>query len=449
MPARQLPSSPNLEQLKNQAGDLLKAHRSGDSDACARIQASFPRLATASPSNILRADFSLQDAQLVLAREYGFESWSKLKDHVASLRDAGPDAVEPFKTAVQEGDADGLRALFARHPELRSKVDEPWFSFDAPALVHAAGSGDRETIDVLLDHGADINLRSRWWAGGTSPLQAVSASMLSYNPELATHLIERGAVVDPLSAAGLNMQERLEALVQADPDAVHVRGTDGMTPLHLAATPEIARFLLDCGADIDARDLDHHGTPAQWAVKNRLDVCRYLIQRGAESDIFLFCALGDLDRVRAALQSGPQIVHTRTSGEAPGGHVYRYTLLAKATPLQIATRFNQKEVFGLLLNAGADIAARGEHGGTPLHWAAWSGNLNGVNLLLEHNAPVDLLCEDYGRTPLGWAVHASTQFSSPNHAPVVERLIAAGAKVPEKIGGSEAVAAVLRRHGAK
>ena len=193
-----------------------------------------------------------------------------------------PAAAEQFKTAVQEGDADGLKALFARHPELRSKVNEPWFSFDAPALVHAAGGGHRAMIDALLDNGADINLRSRWWAGGTSPLQAVSVPMLSYNPDLAAYLIERGAVVDTLAAAGLNMPEKLAALVEADPEVVHAQGTDGMTPLHLAATPEVARFLVDHGADINARDLDHHGTPAQWNVGGSEAVAAILRRHGAQ-----------------------------------------------------------------------------------------------------------------------------------------------------------------------
>lgn len=453
MPARQLPSRPSLEQLKNQAKDLLKAHRSGDSDACARIQASFPRLSSASPSDILRADFSLQDAQLVLAREYGFEGWPRLKSHVESLRDADapPDLIEQFKTSVQEGDADGLKALFARHPELRSKVDEPYFSFDAPAIVQAAGGGHRDLIDTLLDHGADINVRSRWWAGGSSALHTVSGSMLSYNPDLAAYLIERGAVVDALSAAGLGLLERLEELVQADPDAVHARGTDGMTPLHFAATPEIAGFLLDHGADINARDLDHHGTPAQWAVKNRLGVCRYLIQRGAEADIFLFCALGDVGRVRAALQSDPGLIHARTAGEAPGGHVYRYTMSLGATPLDVASMFNQCDVIRLLLDSGSDIAPCGPRGETPLHWAAWHGHAETVHLLLERNAPVDASGDNSSATPLSWALHGSLHARNPNtnHVLVVERLIASGAQIPEKMDGSETVVAALRRYGRK
>lgn len=79
--SKQLPSNPNLEQLKNQAKDLLKAHRSGETEACERIQVSFPKLSKASIEEIRQAKFSLRDAQLVIAREYGFPSWPKLKHH--------------------------------------------------------------------------------------------------------------------------------------------------------------------------------------------------------------------------------------------------------------------------------------------------------------------------------------------------------------------------------
>ncbi|MDP6775904.1 MAG: hypothetical protein QGI83_03970 [Candidatus Latescibacteria bacterium] len=79
---RRLPSKPNLEQLKNQAKDLRDAHRAGSSEAYQRIRASLRRLSGASDSNIRDARFTLRDAQSVVAREYGFTSWAKLKAHV-------------------------------------------------------------------------------------------------------------------------------------------------------------------------------------------------------------------------------------------------------------------------------------------------------------------------------------------------------------------------------
>ena len=71
-----LPISPDLEHLKQQAKQLLRAWRSGDSQALRRLQTHLPGLSkTAQQAR-------LSDAQFVIAREYGFPSWPKLKTHV-------------------------------------------------------------------------------------------------------------------------------------------------------------------------------------------------------------------------------------------------------------------------------------------------------------------------------------------------------------------------------
>jgi len=72
------------------------------------------------------------------------------------------------------------------------------------------------------------------------------------------------------------------AMIAADPQAVHARGGDGQTALHRARTVEMAAYLLDHGADIDARDVDHESTPAQYLVRTRQDVVRFLVSRGED-----------------------------------------------------------------------------------------------------------------------------------------------------------------------
>ena len=98
------------------------------------------------------------------------------------------------------------------------------------------------------------------------------------------------------------MYEKLAALIREDPDVVNALATDGMSPLHFAATPRIAKLLLTHGADINLRDRDHYGTPAQWTMKRRPAVCRYLFEQGAEADIVLYCVMGDVERARAEFQ---------------------------------------------------------------------------------------------------------------------------------------------------
>ena len=74
VPTRSLPDRPDLHQLKRQAKELLVAFRAGEPDAAAEVAAHY-RGADA-------ATFALHDAQLVMARAYGFESWPKLKAFV-------------------------------------------------------------------------------------------------------------------------------------------------------------------------------------------------------------------------------------------------------------------------------------------------------------------------------------------------------------------------------
>jgi ankyrin repeat protein len=81
-----LPDQPNLEQYKNQAKDLLRAHAQAQSEAVRRIARHHPRLLKQPLDAIQLASFQLSDAQLVIAREHGFESWPKLAKHIETLR---------------------------------------------------------------------------------------------------------------------------------------------------------------------------------------------------------------------------------------------------------------------------------------------------------------------------------------------------------------------------
>ncbi len=89
-----LPPSPNLEQLKNQAKDLLRAYRLGDQQARLRIQAYLPRPEDAASTSPDGTGVRLSDALLVVAREYGFPSWPRLRAFVVAARatqDVAPD----------------------------------------------------------------------------------------------------------------------------------------------------------------------------------------------------------------------------------------------------------------------------------------------------------------------------------------------------------------------
>jgi hypothetical protein len=98
MPIKSLPSHPSLEHLKYQARDLLEALSQGNAEAIARVREFHPRFARTSDDEIRSSKLSLADAQLIIAREYGFESWPKLKHHVeSSMQAAAPTFTTDFK----------------------------------------------------------------------------------------------------------------------------------------------------------------------------------------------------------------------------------------------------------------------------------------------------------------------------------------------------------------
>jgi hypothetical protein len=91
--SKSFPVRPNLEQLKKQAKDLLKSHKSGDPDGLRRIQENHPDWGKRSTEELCATRFLLGDAQLVIAREYGCASWPKLKTQVESILAANKNPV--------------------------------------------------------------------------------------------------------------------------------------------------------------------------------------------------------------------------------------------------------------------------------------------------------------------------------------------------------------------
>lgn len=342
--SRTLPSRPNLEQQKKLAKDLLAGFRRGDAEALARVRAALPDKKT----------IRLADAQYVLAREYGLANWHDLTERIDEPIAAQLPLEERFKRAVQSRDTKALRALRPRVDEVRNIVNKPMFAFDSPALTSVAGSGDVDLVDALLELGADPNRASSWWAGGFLPLYSASGAV-------AERLLAAGAIPDACAAAHLDRADLLAAMIEADPKRVHERGGDGQTPLHFARSRKVVDLLLDAGADIDARDVDHRSTPAEWMLsatdgpdKSRDSVAKYLVERGASVDIFLAAALGETERARKMLEANPALLTLRTGqgeyGEKPPSsfHIYQWTIGPNLTPLQTAARFRQKETLSAM-----------------------------------------------------------------------------------------------------
>lgn len=322
---------------------------------------------------------------------------------------------ERFARAVHNSDVDELRALLPHRDALRDVIDAPSFSFDSPALVACAGRGKPALIDALLALGADPNRKSNWWAGGFHALYSASA-------EVAKRLLDAGAVPDACAAAHLDRLDLLRDIIARDPSRVHERGGDGQMPLHFARSRVVADFLLASGADIDARDLDHRGTAAEWMlgdasdpIRSRIDLARYLVERGAHCDIFLAAALGETSRALVLVEHNPDVLTLRTGqgayAEVPPSsyHIYLWTIGANLTPLQTAARFghhatiaalepyaddaqrlllachlgDREKARAIMRNNPDIVATLGPDDRRALTNEAWTANAKAVTLMLE------------------------------------------------------------------
>jgi ankyrin repeat protein len=423
--SRDLPSRPNLDHLKKQAKELLHSFERREPAAVERFHA-VASTSTARPK--------LADAQHVIAHEYGFPSWAKLKQHVESLAHPS-DPLKAWTEAIKANQADRVAELLRDHRELKSKLNDPLpgFGFGCTALFGAVERSNQKMIEILLQAGADINQRTHWWAGTFGVLD--EAAHRDRAPWLAPFLIERGALVDVHAAVQLSMLEKLKEMLSANPDLVHARGGDGQTPLHFAPTVPIAEYLLDHGADINARDIDHESTPAQYMVRDRPAVARYLVKRGCQTDILLAAALGDSELVRKHLEADPACLRMSVSEEyfpkqdsRAGGTIYIWTLGWHRTAHLLAHEFGHPEALRLLMEsspAELKLAVACELGDreslrtllsdhpnlvqtlsdddrSRLVWAAQNNNNHGVALMLEAGWPVGVRGQD-GATSLHWA----------------------------------------------
>jgi hypothetical protein len=101
---RELPANPNLTHLRNQARDLQRAARGGELEAIERIRSSHP----APPQSF--ADLSLRDAQLTLAREYGFDGWHALQTEAGERMVSERDLHRWFGVQLNNGTWDLIDA---------------------------------------------------------------------------------------------------------------------------------------------------------------------------------------------------------------------------------------------------------------------------------------------------------------------------------------------------
>ncbi|HLP00308.1 MAG TPA: ankyrin repeat domain-containing protein [Fimbriimonas sp.] len=473
--SEKLPERADIRQLRIQAKELLRQLQSGESLV----------------ENKPFTNAKLADAQRLIARKYGFPSWPKLVDQVET-----PAQIEKFKQAIETGDTAVLEQLLQESAAVRKAINDPLFYFDSPAILRVANHpAATKIIPILAKYGADLNQRSKWWAGGFSALDYSKG-------ETTDLLVKLGANYDVWSAATQGKLQELKALLDKDPESVNAPGGDGQRPLHTASTIEVAQLLIERGADLEVRDIDHESTPIQYQINNP-EIVRLLLKHGAQPDVFTAVALDDLDLFQQLVAEDPKVANAKVGAgqfvttKSNGGHIYTYLLGANKTPVHVAAdrgstkvlaelikssspakqliaaalmgdeatvdqilaqnpnigkemgadartiadaaQAGKVEAVRLLLKAGLDPAARRLDDGTALHTACWFGQLEVVKMLV-HRVPLELKDKVHGGTPLSWAIHGSQHCrnASGDYPAVVRLLLESGADIhtPANNGGT-------------
>ena len=460
MPA--IPSHPDLDQLRRQAKELLRAARTGDAAAIARIQAVSDAL-------------TLAAAQRALAREHGFPSWPRLKAaldaraldpgekvdaflrasigggiHKAArmLEEMPAIAGYGFATAVVLGDAGRVRAELSNDPALATRADPRtgWTAFHAACssrwhqLEPARADGLLAVARLLLEAGADPEARMPQrpgGGGGMRPLRCVIAVANSgpSNRGIVELLLERGAVPDDhdLYLAGFahDRHELLPLLIAHCPELSQVAEQALAAPIS-SGDLHSARLLLEAGADPRRyRDDDGHPSPvARAAVAAGCDGELLELLRDHHADpeapgpdgrtaYQLATAEGRTDLAEVLRRHGAADTATATdtflSACRRARRAEARRLLAgdpdllrrlddagRAAIVRAASAGDTAAV-ALMLKLGFPVETRGEDGGTALHAASYAGHVETVRLLLDRGADVEARDLQWTSSPLVWA----------------------------------------------
>ena len=334
MPTKQLPSHPDLNQLKHQAKDLMKARQAGDPAALQRIREFHPRFSKLRDADIFSAKFLLADAQLTIAREYGYATWPRLKVRITEVQAAGElqrpqhERIEDpaFRHAVDlldAGDAGGLSAHLRLHPQLvRQRVLfeggnyfrnpgllefvaenpirhgklPPNIAEVARAILEAGGKTEKDIINSALglicsgrvgrECGVQIPLIDLLCDYGANPAGALLPALVHAEFAAVDALLRRGAVLDlPTASATGRIQEVRELLPAAHPEERHA----GLALAAQFGHVEIVRLLLDAGEDPSRYNpvgMHSHSTPLhQAALAGHRTVAELLVERGARKNL--------------------------------------------------------------------------------------------------------------------------------------------------------------------
>jgi hypothetical protein len=355
MPTKRLPARPNLDHLKAQAKDLLKGHAARAPETLQRLREFHPRFASLADTTIANSKLTLSDAQLAVAHEYGYATWTSLKR--------------------KADDASGAAGVEKDKPH-HERIADPLF-FRAVELLDA---GDRTGLDALLQQHPSLVRQRVSFEGENYFRHPTLLEFTAENP--VRHGSLPSNVVD------------LAALILrhgAKDDAVALNAT-----LALVASGRVAR---ECGVQIPLIDLlcgagaDSNGAKPAALGHGEFDAVEALLRHGAKMDLPTMAGLG------RSTEAGRLF--------AASSDVERHRAVA------LAAQYGRTDILQMLLDAGEDpnrFNPVGMHShSTPLHQAAFHGHETTVRLLLQYGAALEVRDIIYHTTPLEWARHAGQE----------------------------------------
>jgi len=273
---------PNLRQLRIQAKELVRAVRAADPEAVARVAPFF----RSSPA------FTLANAQLVVARECGFDSWQRMLRSLEPV--SSPTTKDPSVAlfeALETGDDEGAAELARRSPALAGVWRHGEYGWTTPLHV-AAKLGRSAAVRALVEVGAEV------YAVNQGDYPPVFEAVSEGHHEVGQYLLEASAAkdngmpptygcgIDIVLAARLGMLDRVQMHVKRDPLAIFRRGCIGESVLHWPAHNghiDVVQFLIDAGAPIEADEIGlYGGKPLHWAAEHAPACVSLLLERGAD-----------------------------------------------------------------------------------------------------------------------------------------------------------------------
>ncbi len=457
MSAQQLPPRPNLDQLKRQAKDLLQSAERHEPGARARFRL-LPAFASVTDKELDGATIALHDAQSVIAREYGFDSWKALREHVEELTLEFDEAVRQFLEAATDGRGDRAERILKLHPgiaganlytalvlgdaqRVAARLDqdpslatkpggprgwEPIHYVCYTALGHDApdrAAGLAAIARRLIVLGVDPNTRFPWLHHNVRRPVLWGASRVVRAMPLVETLLDAGAdpndgVTLPMAASAGDIPV-LEALLARGAKADQAWATDGATSLYAilnwSHTPDGAVWLLAHGADPNAVFAENGETPLHAVART-----------------------WGVPLAEAMVAHGADIARTRTDGRTPyavaelnGNRAVADWLLAQGASPELAevdrlvaacSRGDRKTVNTLLAaNPGLKGEITDDHYIT-FHQAAERGDVGALEAMLVCGFDPNRPDQGIGKT----ALHSAAMAGWPD---AVRVLLAHGASV--------------------